>query len=100
MRIYDQNPTGASAAESSRAQETQRTAQGSAHQTGKAAGPADSVEFSGALGRLSRTIAADGANRQARVQALAAQYQSGQYHVDSLQTSRAIISDAMSTGVA
>jgi Anti-sigma-28 factor, FlgM len=55
----------------------------------------DQVEFSSTLGRLSRAVANDSAQRQSRVQAIAAQYQSGRYQPNSLAIGRAMISDAV-----
>jgi hypothetical protein len=101
MKIYDTNLTGASAAESARAQDLQKLERGGAgrssqggHLTGE-----DRVDLSGALGRLSKALEAFHQDRAGRVQALAAEYQSGAYRVDSAATSRAMIVDALSTGV-
>jgi hypothetical protein len=55
------------------------------------------VEFSSTLGRLSQALAVSGSERASRVQALAAQYQSGNYQPNSLATSRSIISEALAT---
>ena len=57
MKVYDTNLTGTCAAESGRAQETQRTersGQGQGSRIGGAGG--DQVELSGALGRLSQAL--------------------------------------------
>jgi len=96
MRIYDTNLTGA-AAETSRAHEAQRTALDGGKASGAAAGgSADRVELSGTLSSLGRALASDGSGRAAKVQALAAQYRSGTYQVDSLATSRAMVASALS----
>jgi len=97
MRVYDVNLSSASAAESGRAQETQKADRaGSSRTEGSGvAGSGDRVEFSSTLGRLSQVLAADSAGRASRVQAFAAQYQSGQYRPDSLATSRGMISEAV-----
>jgi hypothetical protein len=97
MKVYDTNLTGASAAEAARTQDLQkldRTGSGKSSPSGGVGG-ADSVELSGALGRLSQTLSTFHQDRASRVQALAAQYQSGNYRPDSLATSRAMISDAL-----
>jgi hypothetical protein len=56
------------------------------------------VELSGALGRLSQTLSSFHSERASRVQALAAQYQSGKYRPDSHATSRAIVASALADG--
>ncbi len=99
MRVYDVNLTSSSAAGSGRTQETQGSGQAGATRTGSAAhSSGDRVEFSSALGHISRALAADDAQRSSRVQALAAQYQSGTYRADPAATSRAMIADALSAG--
>ena len=97
MRIYDVNLTGASAAESGRAQETQKSERvGNGNVGGpRGSGTSDRVEFSSSLGRLSQVMRADGSARSARVQALAAQYQSGAYRPDSLATSQGMVAEAL-----
>jgi anti-sigma28 factor (negative regulator of flagellin synthesis) len=57
-----------------------------------------------AISSLSESIAAatqlDEVQHAGRVRQLAALYQSGQYHVDSLQLSRTLVSQALETGTA
>ena len=101
MKIYDRNLTGTSAAEAARAQETQNLSRAG---TGKSPtqavnGSNDSVEFSGTLSRLSRTLTTFEATQASRVQALAAQYQSGTYRPDSAATSKGLVSEAISAGL-
>jgi anti-sigma28 factor (negative regulator of flagellin synthesis) len=100
MRVYDLNLTGSAAAETGRAQETQRAEKGAG--TGSSAKSAsafgDRVELSSTLGRLSQAISADGQERAARVQALAAQYQAGNYNTDSMATARGMVAEALATG--
>lgn len=100
MRIYDQNPVGpSSAAEPGRSQEAQRTGWANSQATGgTASGGGDQVELSDTLNSLSRAMSSYSENRSAKVQALAAQYQSGTYQVDSLATSRSMISEALANG--
>jgi anti-sigma28 factor (negative regulator of flagellin synthesis) len=101
MKIYDQNLTGTSAAETGRAQETQNLNRAG---TGKSPtrgvdGSNDSVEFSGTLSRLSRTLTTFESTRASRVQALAVEYQSGNYKPDSAATSTGLVSEAISAGL-
>jgi len=98
MRIYDVNLTGASPAEAGRSQEIQKTDRAGTGRSGGSTGGSDRVEFSGTLGQLSQALATSGAQRAARVEALTAQYQSGNYLADSLKTSRGMIADALATG--
>ena len=101
MKIYDGNLTGTSAAETGRAHETQNLNRAG---TGKSPtlgtdGSSDSVEFSGTLSRLSRTLATFETTQASRVQALAHQYQSGNYRPDSAATSKGMVAEAMSAGL-
>jgi hypothetical protein len=100
MRIYDRNLTGASASESGRALETQRSGweEGAKPGATGADGVGDRVEFSSTLGRLSRVLSADGADRASHVQALAAQYQSGKYRSDSAATAGGMVAEALGVG--
>ena len=100
MRIYDVNLTGTSAAESGRAQETQRSDRAGGARTGGtgANGTGDRVELSSTLGRLSQAMSAYGSARDSRVQALAAQYQSGTYRPDSAASSKGMVVEALSDG--
>jgi len=101
MKIYDQNLTGTSAAETGRAQETQNLNRAG---TGKSPtrgvdGSNDSVEFSGTLSRLSRTLTTFEPIRASRIQALALEYQSGNQKPDSAATSKGLVSEAISAGL-
>ncbi|MBZ5620887.1 MAG: flagellar biosynthesis anti-sigma factor FlgM [Acidobacteriia bacterium] len=100
MRIYDVNLTGTSAAESSRAQETPHSGRAGSARAGEAGagGTGDRVELSNTLGRLSQAMSADGSARASRVQALAAEYQSGSYRPDSAATSRDMVAEALAAG--
>jgi len=53
------------------------------------------VDLSAALGSLARAMSSFDASRAGRVQALAAQYQSGAYKTDSAATSRSMIAAAL-----
>lgn len=98
MRINDANLTG-SAAEAARASETQRPehAQGRAGSTA-ASSSGDRVELSSSLGALSKVLSAFGSDRAARVQTLAAEYQSGQYRPDAMGASRGLVTEALAAG--
>jgi flagellar biosynthesis anti-sigma factor FlgM len=100
MKIYDLNLTGGTAAaESGRAQEAQRLDRASGNRAGGAAsGAGDRVEFSGALGRLAQAMSSFGADRASRVEALAAQYQSGNYRPDAAAVARGMVAESLSTG--
>jgi anti-sigma28 factor (negative regulator of flagellin synthesis) len=101
MKIYDRDLTGASAAETGRAQELEKLSRSG---TSKSAtrgqdGPNDHVEFSGTLSRLSRTLETFESMQAGRVRALAAQYQSGNYRPDASATSKGLVSEALSAGL-
>ena len=101
MRINDRNLTGTSASETGRAQETKdlgRSGTGKSN-TGGVDGSNDRVEFSGTLNRLSRALTTFESSRASRVQALAANYQSGSYRPNSAATSEGLVADAMSAGL-
>jgi anti-sigma28 factor (negative regulator of flagellin synthesis) len=100
MKIYDLQLTGASATETGRAQESQRTerAGGTGGRASGTSAYGDRVELSSTLGRLSQAISADETDRASRVQALAAQYQAGKYQPDALGTARGLVAEALATG--
>ena len=94
MRVHDQNLTGVNppaAGGTHEAQRTGRTASGPAGVSGHG----DRVELSGAVGTISRALAADSGGRASRVRELAAQYQAGGYRPDAAATSRAMVADAL-----
>jgi len=97
MRIDGQNLTGATPAESGRAVETEKSNRSQGVQTGTSATDktGDRVELSSTLETLSRALSASGSERSSRIQALAAQYQSGNYYPDSASTARSMISEAL-----
>jgi len=101
MKIYDQNLTGTSAAETGRTQESQNLSRAGTVKSptaGAVDGSSDRVEFSSTLSRLSRTLATFESSRANRVQSLAVEYQSGNYRPDSAATSRSLVAEAMSAG--
>jgi anti-sigma28 factor (negative regulator of flagellin synthesis) len=97
MRVNDQNVTGASAGGAGRTQEAQRSERSAGARAGTPASGGDRVELSSTLSSLSRALSESRGGRAAKVQALAAQYQSGQYQSDSTATSRAIIGEAVAS---
>lgn len=94
MRVYDHNLNGAAAAQTGGAQEVHRTDRGGGARTSGGAG-GDRVEFSGALGALSRALGADRGARAVRVEELAGQYQRDEYHPDAAATARAMTAEAL-----
>ena len=98
MRVNDRNALGSAAAETARAQETQKTGREESARSGKTDSSGDRVELSSNLGRLSQAISSFTSQRAERVQSLAAEYQSGRYRPDAAATSRAMITDALSGG--
>jgi hypothetical protein len=97
MRVNNGNTAGA-AAETSGTQNLQKLGGSGGTASGGLDPNSDSVEFSSTLGGLSRAVADDSAQRQSRVQTVAAAYQSGRYQFNSLATSKAMIADAVSAG--
>ena len=97
MRIDDRDLTGASPAKSGRTYGTQKPNHGQSVQTETATTGqvGDRVELSSTLETLSRALSASGSERSSRIQALAAQYQSGNYYPDSASTARSMISEAL-----
>jgi anti-sigma28 factor (negative regulator of flagellin synthesis) len=96
MRINNGNTAGA--AETAGTQNVQKSGRGVGTASGGLDPNSDSVEFSSTLGGLSRAVASDSAQRQSRVQTVAAAYQSGRYQTNSLAISRAMIADAVDAG--
>lgn len=97
MRIDNVNLPGTTPAESGRTQETGTSSRNQGVQTGTAATDktGDRVELSSTLATLSRALSASGSERANRVQALAAQYQSGNYHPSSAATASGMVSEAL-----
>jgi len=99
MRVNDHNVTGAAAAEAGRAQESQRPGRAGGSSSSVGSG-GDRVALSSTLSSVSRALETHHSDRAARVQELAAQYQSGKYRPDAGATSRAMITEAVASGVA
>jgi anti-sigma28 factor (negative regulator of flagellin synthesis) len=94
IQIYNDGLAGAGASEAARAQELSHTTTGGKPASGAAAGAEDQVQISS----LSSTLTAQGSERAARVAQLAAAYQSGQYQVNSVEVSRAMVNHALQAG--
>jgi len=98
MKVVDRNLNSGAAVETGRTQETQRASS----TTGSAATAqprnGDRVEFSSTLGSLAKAMTAFNYSNASKVQALAAQYQSGTYQADSVATSRAMVAQALNPG--
>jgi anti-sigma28 factor (negative regulator of flagellin synthesis) len=97
MKVYDR---GLTPAETGNTQDIQKLSNSTGKSATRGASTSgDHVEFSGNLGRLSRTLSTYDNSRASRVQALAAQYQSGNYRPDSAATSRGMLSEAVAAGI-
>lgn len=94
IQIYNDGLAGLGASETSRAQEVSRATTGGKPSSGSAASGEDQVEISS----LSSTLAAQGSEHAARVQQLAAVYQSGNYQVNSMDVSKAMVDNALKAG--
>ena len=95
MKIYDVNVTGASSG-SGRAQEVQRPASESSTKSGAASGGGgDRIDLSEALNSLGRALSADSKGRASKVEALTAQYHSGNYRANSLAIGRGMVTEAL-----
>jgi anti-sigma28 factor (negative regulator of flagellin synthesis) len=92
MKVTSQDLSGLGAAGASGAQEVQKPGGGGKGASG--GGGSDRVDFSSTLGSLSRAMSSEGSTRQAKIQALTTQYQSGSYSADSAEISRGLISEA------
>jgi anti-sigma28 factor (negative regulator of flagellin synthesis) len=94
IRIYNDGLAGTAASETSRAQELSRTSTTGGTSSGSTADGEDQVRISS----LSEALSAQGSQRAARVQDLAAVYQSGRYQVNSMDVSHAIVNNALQAG--
>lgn len=93
MKVTSQDLSGLGAAGASSAQEVQKGGGGS-KSAGSGSGGSDRIDFSSTLGSLSRAMTSEGSTRQAKIQAITAQYQSGAYTADSAAIGRGLISEA------
>jgi hypothetical protein len=94
MKFYGRTP---GAAEASPTQDVRKRSDTSTRTSAAAeAGVSlDRIDFSSILGRLAHTLSAYDTSRSTRIQALAAEYQSGHYRPDSAATSRDMVSSAL-----
>ena len=98
MRIQDRTSLGPSSTQSGGVSETQKTGQGAPPKSpATSSADGDRVELSSMLGRLSQAINAYSTQRAERVQALTAEYQAGRFRPDSQVTSRALVTEALSS---
>jgi anti-sigma28 factor (negative regulator of flagellin synthesis) len=94
MKVTSQDLSGLGAAGASGAQEVQKG--GAASKSGGLGSRgSDRIDFSSTLGSLSRAMSSDGSTRQAKLQVLTAQYNSGSYSADSAAIGRGLISEAL-----
>jgi len=93
IQIYNDGLAGTGASEASRTQDLSRATTGSKPTSGASSSGEDQVQISA----LSSTLAADGSQHAARVQELSAVFQSGRYEVNSMEVSRAIVNQALTS---
>ncbi len=98
MKVYDRGLTPAETGQTQDVQKLNNSSSGKS--TNRGADPSgDRVEFSGSLGRLSRTISTYDSGRANHIASLAAQYQSGNYLPNSAATSQGMVSEALGAGI-
>jgi anti-sigma28 factor (negative regulator of flagellin synthesis) len=99
IRIQNDGLSGTSA---SQAERTQATENGSGsplkNGTGPSSGGGDHVSLSSLSANIAAASHVDEVQQAARLHQLTALYQSGQYHVDSGQLSRSLVSRALDAG--
>ncbi len=95
MRINDSNSSGISSSELARAQQAEQAGVGGKARgvEGRGAGR-DSVQLSELADEL-RRLAADGREREAHLERLAAEVGSGRYRVEATKVSRRLVADAV-----
>jgi len=99
VRIPAENLTGVALPHTNKAEETPRS-EGASAKSGAGLQGGDRVEISSLSATIASASSAQEARQASRVQHLASLYGSGRYHVDSLQVSRAIVSQALNAGPA
>jgi len=101
IRVQHNQLPGTTAPQTSRPEETAPS-----HKTGPAPGPGvggpaeDRVDISSLSENIAAASSAQEAQQAQRVTHLAALYGSGRYHVDALEVSRSLVSQALVTGPA
>jgi len=93
IQIYNDGLAGAGASEATRTQDLSRATTGGKPTSGASSSGEDQVQISS----LSSTLTADGSQHAARVQQLSAVFQSGRYEVNSMDVSRAIVNQALTS---
>jgi len=93
IQIYNDGLAGAGASEATRTQDLSRATAGGKPTFGAGSSGEDQVQISS----LSSTLSADGTQHAARVQELSAIFQSGRYEVNSMDVSRAIVNQALTS---
>jgi anti-sigma28 factor (negative regulator of flagellin synthesis) len=96
MRINDLNTRGTLVAETGTASPAQKIGHSDSTRAATVSSSEDRVELSSTLAQGPQAMSAPDTERASRIQALAAQYQSGQYRSDSLATSQAMLEQAFS----
>src|SRR5579872_3301339 len=94
IRIYNEGMSGASAPETSRAQDVARTIGGNRPNQGSGASGEDQVHISS----LSESLSTQSVHHSNHVQSLKALYQAGRYHVDAASVSHAVVNNAIQSG--
>jgi len=93
IQIYNDGMAGAAASGAGRTQEVSHAATG-----GKSSAGSNSGEDQVQISSLSSALSSQGSDRAARVQQLAAAYQSGHYQVNAMDVSKAIVNHALNSG--
>jgi len=100
MKVYDVNLTAPRRANPGGHKKLRRRIGGSSSSAAASPTSSDRVELSGTLARIARAVSSYSADRSDKVAALTEQFQSGNFHPDSVQTSQGMIADALSAGTA
>jgi anti-sigma28 factor (negative regulator of flagellin synthesis) len=94
MRVDQRNLTGAAAAETGKARESQSIGRdGRTESSRSGAAGSDQVDLS----PLSRALNASASSRSSRVEQLSAQYQAGQYQPDPADVGKSMVGDALAS---
>jgi anti-sigma28 factor (negative regulator of flagellin synthesis) len=94
MRVDQRNLTGAAAAETGKARESQAIGRDGRTGSSRSGGAgSDQVDLS----PLSRALNASASSRSSRVEQLSAQYRAGQYQPDPAEVSKSMVGDALAS---
>jgi anti-sigma28 factor (negative regulator of flagellin synthesis) len=94
IQIYNDGLSGAATSGTGRTSELSHTTTANKPSSGTGSGGEDQVQISS----LSSSLSAHSSQRAARVAQLAAAYQSGNYQVNSMDVSKAMINHALQPG--